>query len=157
MKGIVGISLLAGALLAVCPSPGGAQVTLDAVGVLDQYCTADEAAPHPKRVVMRQLITTDRLATFGGTVFAAIYQPGRIPDRTGTMAVRAQINRSGGGREKQDRIVARQLESGEAEVQARFPVAAREGDTIVWRYRFKGFDDMEPGQCFLLIAATMRP
>ena len=121
MRRIVGISLLTVLLMALSSSAARAQVTLDAVGVLDQYCADGETAPHPTKVVMRQLMTTDRLATFGGTVFAAIYQPGQAPDRTGTMAVRAQIERLDGSREKQGRIVARQQESGNAEVQARFP------------------------------------
>ena len=157
MGRIVGIGVLTIALIACCSTTAGAQVALDAVGVLDQYCADEESAPHPRRVVTRQLLTTDRLATFGGTVFVAIYQPGRAPEQRGTMSVRARIERMDGSREKQSRIVARQLPSGEAEVQARFPVAVREGDTIVWRYRFNGFDDMQPGDCFLLITATVRP
>lgn len=157
MRQIVGVSFLTIAVMAFGSSAAMAQVALDAVGVLDQYCADGEIAPHPKRIVMRQLMTTDRLATFGGTVFAAIYQPGRAPEQIGTMSVRARIERLNGSRENQSRIVTRQNDSGEAEVQARFPVAVREGDTIVWRYKFKVFDDMQPGDCFLLIAATMRP
>ncbi|MCP4204348.1 MAG: hypothetical protein GY769_20750 [bacterium] len=157
MRRIVGVSFLTIALMTFCSSAAIAQVALDAVGVLDQYCADDEPVAHPERIVMRQLMTSDRLATFGGTVFAGIYSPRRTPDRTGTMSVRARIERPDGSREKLNRIVAHQQPNGEAEVQARFPVAAQEGDTVVWRYRFRDFAEMQPGDCFLLIGATMRP
>lgn len=157
MRRIVGVSFLIIALAAVCSSPAEAQVALDAIGVLDQYCADDEAAPHPKKIVMRQLMTTDKLATFGGTVFTGVYSTSRAPGQTGTMAIRARIERPDGSREKLSKTVANQLETGDAEVQALFPVAVRKGDTIVWRYKFRNFDDMQAGDCFLLIGATMRP
>ncbi|MDH3464002.1 MAG: hypothetical protein OEM32_10305, partial [Acidimicrobiia bacterium] len=154
----VRVSILIITVLALCPSTSQAQVGLDAIGVLKQYCADDEAAaPHPKKIVMRQLMTTDELATFGGTVFAGVYQAGRVPDDTGTMAVRARIERQDGSREKLNRTVANQFETGNAEVLANFPVAVREGDTVVWRIKFKNFEDMQAGDCFLLIGATMRP
>jgi hypothetical protein len=157
MRRIVGISLLITATMTLCAGTARAQVALDAIGVLDQYCADNEAAPHPKRIVMRQLMTTDKLATFGGTIFAGIYNPGRLAAGTGKMSVRVRIERADGSQERLSRIVARQRDTGEAEVQALFPVAVRDGDTIVWRLLFKGFDDMQAGDCFLLIGATMRP
>jgi len=157
MKRIVGVSFLITALMALCPSAADAQVALDAIGVLDQHCADDETAPHPKKIVMRQLMTTDKLATLEGTVFAGVYSPGREPEQTGTMSVRASIERPDGSKEKLNRTVARQRESGDAEVLGHFPVAVREGDTVIWRIKFKRFGDMQPGDCFLLIGATMRP
>ena len=157
MRRIVGVSTLTIALFALASSSTMAQVSLDAIGVLKQYCADGQNAPHPKRIVMRQLMTTDKLATFGGTVFAGVYQADRAPDETGIMSVRIRIERSDGSREKLDRTVANQLETGQAEVLGNFPIAVREGDTVVWRVRFNGFEEMEAGECFLLIGATMRP
>ena len=134
-----------------------AQVALDAVGVLEQYCAETDATPHPRKLVMRQLVTTEKLATFGGTVFAGIYQADRPPATTGTMSARLRIEREDGSREKLDRIVARQLDNGVAEVLGSFPVAVRKGDTVVWKIKFNGFADLETNECFLVIGATMRP
>jgi hypothetical protein len=61
MRRTVGVSFLITALVVLCSSPSEAQVALDAIGVLEQYCGDNEAAPHPKRIVMRQLMT-DRTA-----------------------------------------------------------------------------------------------
>ena len=157
MRRIAGVGFLTIAVTAFCASAAEAQVALDAVGVLDQYCADDQTAPHPKKIIMRQLMTTDKLATFGGTVFASIYDPGRATGRTGMMAVRVRIERADGSLEKLSRTVGPQNDLGHAEVLAHFPVAVREGDTIIWRVVFKRFADMEPGDCFLLIGATMRP
>ena len=157
MGRIAGIGVLTIVLIACCSTAAGARVALDAIGVVEQYCADNESATHPKKIVLTQLMTTDELATFGGTVFAGVYQTGRQPDETGTMSVRVRIERQDGSREKLNRTVANQLETGAAEVLGNFPVAVREGDTLVWRIKFKNFEDMQAGDCFLLIAATMRP
>jgi hypothetical protein len=157
MKSTVKVSLLILAGLALSSSGVSAQAQLDAVGVLEQYCADTEDMPHPERIIMRQLVTTDRLATFGGTVFAGIYQAGRQPEVAGTMSIRLRIERKDGRRERLDRIVGHQVANGIAEVLGNFPLAVREGDTVVWRIRFKNFEDLQAGDCFLLIGATMRP
>ena len=149
------LAILAALVLGASSAP--AQVVFDAAGVLEQYCAETDDARHPRKLVMRQLVTTDRLATFGGTVFAGVYQADRPPVTTGTMSARLRIEREDGSREKLDRIVARQLENGMAEVLGNFPVAVRKGDTVVWKIRFNGFDDLATGECFLVIGATMKP
>ncbi|MDH3744379.1 MAG: hypothetical protein OES47_04675 [Acidobacteriota bacterium] len=157
MRRIAAVGFLTIALSALGSGAAVGHVALDAIGVLKQYCAEGEAAPHPERIVMRQLMTTDELATFGGTVFVGVYNGARQPDQTGTMSVRVRIHRPDGSLEKLSRIVAPQQELGDAEVQALFPVAVREGDTVVWRVRFRDFEDMQPDDCFLLIGATMKP
>ena len=151
------ILLLILAALTVGSTAAPAQVALDAVGVLEQYCAETNGTQHPKKLVMRQLVTTDRLATFGGTVFTGVYQANRPTQAPGTMSIRLRIQRREENRERLGRIVARQLENGVAEVQGNFPVAVREGDTVVWKIRFNGYADLDEGNCFLMIGATMRP
>ena len=157
MKSTPRILLAILAALALGAAAAPAQIELDAVGVVEQYCAEPDGARHPRKLVMRQLVTTDKLATFGGTVFAGVYQAPRPPETTGTMSARLRIDREDGSREKLDRIVARQLDDGGAEVLGNFPVAVRKGDTVVWKIRFNGFDDLAAGECFLVIGATMKP
>jgi hypothetical protein len=134
-----------------------AQVSLNGAGALQQYCAAGDAGPHPRLLVMPQLVTTDYLATFGGTLFAAIYQPEVQPAQAGRMTVRLRIQRVDGSRERIGKIVAWQQDSGVAEAEELFPIAVREGDRVIWRYRFTGFEPPNAGDCFLLIGATIIP
>jgi hypothetical protein len=134
-----------------------AQVSLNGAGALQQYCAAGDAEPHPRLVVMPQVVTTDYLATFGGTLFAAIYQPEAEPAQAGRMTVRLRIKRADGSRERIGKMVAWQLDSGAVEAEGHFPIAVREGDTVIWRYRFTGFESPNAGDCFLLIGATLIP
>jgi hypothetical protein len=134
-----------------------AEVSLNGAGALQRHCAAEDAAPHPRLLVMPQVVTTDYLATFGGTLFAAIYQPETEPAQAGRMTVRLRIKRADGSRERIGKIVTWQQDSGVAEAEAHFPIAVREGDRVIWRYRFTGFEPPNAGDCFLLVGATLIP
>ena len=146
---VVLLTLIAGAALA--------EVSMSGAGVLHQYCADEEVTSHPRVVVMRQVVTTDELATFGGTVFVGIYQREFPPDHVGRMVVRVRIHRLDGSRERIGRFSARQQADGVAEAEKRFPVAVRVGDMVIWSYSFANFEGLEPDECMLIIGATVKP
>ena len=148
---------LAAALVALTSVPALAGVSLSGAGGLHQYCADEEVTSHPRVVVMRQVVTTDELATFGGTIFVGIYQRELPPDHVGRMVVRVRIHRLDGSRERIGRFWARQQPDGVAEAERRFPVAVRAGDMVIWSYTFANFEGLEPGECVLLIGATVKP
>ncbi|MCP4203240.1 MAG: hypothetical protein GY769_15055 [bacterium] len=131
---------------------------LDAVGALHQYCADQSFTPHKNLIVMRQVMMTDELATFGGTLFAGIYTPQVPPSGDpGRITVRVRVRRADGSREKLGKMVAHQGADGVAEAEMYLPVAIREGDTVLWRWRFRNFANLGADECFMLIGATVRP
>lgn len=148
---------VAALLSALLAASAAADVPLNGAGALHVYCADGSSSSHPGLLVMRQPMTTDELATFGGTLFAAIYQSQSEPDSPGLMIVRIRIERADGSVEKIGKIRARQSETGAAEAETSYPVAVREGDAVVWRFRLRNFGDLSTNDCFLLVGATLRP
>jgi hypothetical protein len=152
------LSFFVAAVLALLAGGAGADHRLDAVGALHQYCADQGSTPHRSLILMRQLVTTDELATFGGTVFVSIYTPQVSPaTENGKLAVRVRVVRATGGRERLGKMVARPMGEGVLKGEMQVPVALRRGDMILWRYRFHGFGDLDAEQCFLLIGAATKP
>ena len=148
---------LAVVLLALMSGAALAEVSMSGAGVLHQYCADEEATPHPRLVVMRQVVMTDELATFGGTLFVGIYQREFPPDHAGRMVVRVRVQRLDGSRERLGRFSAHQLADGGAVAERRLPVALRAGDMVIWSYSFANFEAIETEECLLIIGATVRP
>ena len=148
---------LAIALMALTTGAALAGVSMSGAGVLHQYCADEEVTSHPRVIVMRQIVMTDELATFGGTVFAGIYQREFAPDHAGRMVVRVRIQRLDGSRERVGRFSAFQQANGVAEAESRRPVALRAGDMVIWSYTFANFEGLEPNECMLLIGAIVKP
>ena len=158
MNRTTSLSFFVAALLALLAGAAAADHPLDAVGVLHQYCADQDPTPHKSLILMRQPVMTDELATFGGTVFLSIYTP-QVSSATenAKLAVRVRVLRANGGRERLGKMVARPMGEGVVEGEMQVPVALRRGDTILWRYRFHGFGDLDAEQCFLLIGAAAKP
>jgi hypothetical protein len=157
MKGIwrsIALGIILSTLVAAAVA---AETPLSGAGVLHQYCAAEDQSLPPNQVEMIQLVATDELATFGGTQFAVIYQPETAPEQLGRLIARIRIQRAEGGIEWVGKIVARQAENGEAGAEQTFPIAARAGDLVIWRYRLKRFDRLDTGECILLIGAAVMP
>lgn len=143
------------ALLLVVPISGAAfsATPLAAVGALHQYCAELDATTHPGLVIIEQPVMTDELATFGGTAFVAQYSRADSAAGNGMLVARIKIRRLDGTVERIGKLIARQGGDGVAAEGEFFPLAVRQGETVVWRIRLRNFEALEVGNCFLLIGA----
>ena len=147
-------SFLIVAAVLLTGGPAFAAMPLSAVGVLQQYCADEAVAPHPEVVVLEQPVMTDDLATFGGSGFVAQYTRDDGAAIEGVMVVRIKVRRLDGKTQRIGKIVARQVVPGVAAEGEYFPVAVRQGETLIWKYRFRNFEPPAANECVLVLAAV---